>query len=228
MKKFLITLLSLLLAVTPAMAEESQAAVPTQIIPQTDEMLFMSDAILKAQEALQVIPAECLTRAELVLMSDGSHQWVVSIFDMTNFADAWTIAVDAVSGEVISVDATNIGYFSQVNDRWESARGLRALWSLEDKMLFDMLYTVNPVYGLPMEGDMTHGQALEIALNALEITGAADFQIGYGYMIGLGDGVTNGVWEVYLVQNGELVYKVNLDAVNGDIYLIEPDEEGNG
>jgi len=42
------------------------------------------------------------------------------------------------------------------------------------------------------------------------------------------DGQTNGVWEVWFMQENEMIYKVNLDAVTGEIYLIEPDEEGNG
>ena len=65
-------------------------------------------------------------------------------------------------------------------------------------------------------------------MQALGLNSPADFDIGYGYIMGMGDGGVNGMWEVYFVQSGELVYKVNLDAVNGEIYLIEPDVEGNG
>ena len=227
MKKFLLILAALLLMMTAACAEEP-AAVPAQIVPHVDGMLHMTDAIKKAEAALEMLPADCLTRAELVRMTDDSHQWIVSIFDLTSFTDGWCIAVDAVSGEVKSVDTTNIGYFSEMSARWETAKGVEYLWSLEDKLLYDTLYTMQPTYGMPVSGDMSYAEALVKAMNVLGMTSSADYEIGYGYIMGSGDGTTNGVWEVYFVQGSEYVYKVNLDAVTGAVYLVEPDEEGNG
>ena len=229
MKKMLMLLLAamLLLALPPVLAEEAETpAVPVQILPQGEGMLLMADAISAAKATMAVLPADCLTRAELVLMSDGSHQWIVTIFDLANFADGWCIAVDAVSGEVLMTDATNIGYFDTVCARWETVKGVEALWSLEDKLLFDNLYTMQPTYGLPMDGDMAQGEALVKAMAAVGVTSVSDYQIGYGYIMGAGD--TNGVWEVWFMNGDEMIYKVNLDAVTGEIYLIEPDEEGNG
>lgn len=227
MKKLLMLLAALLLAVLPAIAETTETpAVPVQILPQGEGMLHMADAIAAAKATLAVLPADCLTRAELVRMSDGSTQWIVTIFDLANFADGWCIAVEAVSGQVLTTDATSIGYFDTVSARWQAVKGVEALWSLEDKLLFDNLYTMQPTYGLPMDGDMAQGEALVKAMAAVGVTTASDYQIGYGYIMGAGD--TNGVWEVWFMQGEEMIYKVNLDAVTGEIYLIEPDEEGNG
>lgn len=231
MKKLLMLLAALLLALTPVLAEEAEetaAVVPVEILPQSEDMLYMADAIEKAKATLAILPADCLIRAELVRMSDESCQWVVTIFDLTNFSDGWCIAVNAATGEVVSTDATSIGYFADVIARWESVKGVEALWSLEDKLLFDTLYTMQPTYGLPMDGDMSQGEALVKAMNAVGVTSANEYQIGYGYIMGAGDGQTNGVWEVWFMQGEEMIYKVNLDAVNGEIYLIEPDMEGNG
>lgn len=227
MKKLLVLLAALLLALTPVLAEESQTpAVPVEILPQTEGLMYMADALAAAKGTLPVLPADCLTRAELVRMSDGSCQWIVTIFDLSNFADGWCIAVDASTGEVLTTDVTDIGYFDTVSARWATVKGVEALWSLEDKLLFDSLYTIQPTYGLPMEGDMSSAQALEKAMAAVGVADAAQYEIGYGYIMGAGE--TNGVWEVFFVQGGEVVYKVNLDAVTGEIYLIEPDEGGNG
>lgn len=233
MKKLVMLLAVLMLVLTAAVAEEpaEEAAVqalPVEIIPQTEDMLYMTEAITKAEAALPVVPADCLTRAELVRMNDDSCQWVVSIYDLTAFTDGWCIMLDAVTGEVVATDKTDIGFFVNMQTQWESVKGIKALWSLEDKLLFDTLFNMMPTRGLPVEGDMSHGDALARAIEALGLTSAADYQIGYGYIMGEADGQTNGVWEVYFVQGDELVYKVNLDAVSGDIYLIEPDEEGNG
>lgn len=229
MKKLMALLMSFMLmgAVLPALAEEeSIMPVPVEILPMAEDVLSMTDAITRAQAEIGPLPANCLTRAELVRMSDDSRQWIVTVFELTAFSDGWSVALDAASGAVICKDVTNVGYFQVMTDRWEAAKGVEYLWSLEDKLLFDTLYTIMPSHGMPIEGDMTHGEALEIAVNALGMTSAADYQIGFGYLMGSGD--TSGVWEVYFVRQDELMHKVNLDAVTGQIYLIEPDEEGNG
>lgn len=227
MKKLLLLLAALLLALTPVMAE-TEPVVPVQILPQTEGLLFMSDAIEAAKASLTILPADCLIRAELVRMSDDSCQWIVTIFDLTNFADGWCIMVDAAEGDVIASYRTDIGYFEGVHEEWQRAKGVEALWSLEDKLLFDTLYTMQPTYGLPMEGDMSQGEALVTAMKAVGVETAGQYQIGYGYIMGAGDGKTNGVWEVWFMQGEEMIYKVNLDAVTGEIYVIEPDAEGNG
>ena len=226
MKKLLILLAALLLAVTPVLAETPAPAVPVEILPQAEGLLYMADAITVAKATMAVQPADCLTRAELVRMSDGSCQWIVTIFDLANFADGWCIAVDASSGAVLTADSTDIGYFDAVSARWQASKGPEALWSLEDKVLFDTLYTMQPTYGMPMDGDMAQGEALVKAMAAVGETDVSGYEIGYGYIMGAGD--ANGVWEVYFMSGDELIWKVNLDAVTGQIYLIEPDEEGNG
>lgn len=231
MKKLLLLLAALLLAITPAMADSLQpedANVPVEILPQGEGMLHMADAIGAAQASLPVLPADTLTRAELVRMVDESTCWIVTIFDLTSFSDGWCVTVDAVSGAVVGTDVTNIGYFAEIADLWQTHYGPEALWTLEQKLLFDTLYTMQPTYGMPMDGDMPQGEALVKAMAAVGVTSASEYQIGYGYIMGSGDGQTNGVWEVYFVSGEELIYKVNLDAVTGEIYLIEPDEEGNG
>ena len=110
--------------------------------------------------------------------------WIVTIFDLTNFSDGWCMTVDAVSGEVLFTDSTNIGYFDGIAALWESAKGVEALWSLEDKLLFDTLYTMQPTYGLPMDGDMSQSEALVKAMSAVGVTSASEYQIGYGYIMG--------------------------------------------
>lgn len=228
MKKLMALLMALLMgaAALPALAEEEVLPIPVEILPISEDVLSMTDAIAKAQEAIGPLPANCLTRAELVRMSDDSRQWIVTVFELTAFSDGWSVAMNAETGAVITRDVTNVGYFQVMTDRWEAARGVEYLWSLEDKLLFDTLYTIMPSHGMPIDGDMSHGEALEIAVKALGMTSAADYQIGFGYLMGHGD--ASGVWEVCFVRDGMLMHKVNLDAVTGQIYLIEPDEEGNG
>ncbi len=232
MKKLMMLLAALLLAlgpalpVTPALAETAPLSLPVEIMPHTEGLLHMADALEKATGSLAVLPADCLTRAELVRMDDDSCQWIVTIFDLTNFSDGWCITLDASDGDLLSMETTTIGYFDIIHMQWEQEKGPEALWSLEDKLLFDTLYTMQPTYGLPMEGDLSQFDALMKAMAAVGVTSASEYQVGYGYLMGAGE--TSGVWEVWFMQGDEMIYKVNLDAMSGEILLIEPDEEGNG
>ena len=97
---------------------------------------------------------------------------------------------------------------------------------MEDKQLYDALYAVLPSYGLPMSTDMTQEAALSRALFVLGLPASEGYEVGYGFLAG-GEGY-NGVWEICLVQQGRVAYRVNLDAVTGEVYYMEPDEAGNG
>lgn len=110
--------------------------------------------------------------------------------------------------------------------RWESAKGIYALWSIQDKMLFDRLYAMAPCYGEPVEGDLTQEEALAAALNVTGLTAADYDAVGYGYIMGSSE--QNGTWQVFFVKGSEVVSTVNLDARDATILLVEPDEEGNG
>jgi hypothetical protein len=79
-----------------------------------------------------------------------------------------------------------------------------------------------PAYGLPQVGDMSKEAVLTKALFVLGLQSADEYQVGYGYLMG-GEGY-NGVWEITLVKNGQVAYRVNLDAITGDVYYMEPDE----
>lgn len=223
MKKTLLLILALMLCV-PAFAEET-VVIPRETKVPVDGHIALETANAKALAALQVQPERYQTRAELVLMSDDSCRWIVTVFDMTSLSDAWSMEIDAVSGEVKASYATEEGFFQAVHDRWVAQKGIQALWTPPEKMLFDSLYALQPSYGKSLDGDISWGDAATRAAVKLGIT-KGKYDIGYGYLMG-GDGY-NGVWEICFVDNGKLVYKVNVDAVTGDILMIEPDEGGNG
>lgn len=226
MKK-LLTLLLMLLLCASACAENTtnEPVLPVKILEHEAASVPLADALTAAKKAVQM-PEQAMIRAELAEMSDGQTLWLVTIFDTGTFMDAWCITVDAATGAIAEVNSTNEGFFAQIYAAWTAEKGPHALWSLEDKQLYDALYTMTPTYGLPMEGDMSCGNALKAALVALDLPDAEGYEVGYGYIMG-GEGY-NGVWEICLVQNGQVAYRVNLDAVDGEVYYMEPDEAGNG
>ena len=223
MKKLMTILLALLLCV-PAMAEE-YPAIPVEIVNPVQGQMTQAEAMTKGQKLLRMKPEQQQTRVNLVRMSDDSYRWVVTAFDMTTLADGWCVELDAFTGERLAYYTTDDGFFTKPLERWAAQKGFQALWSLEDKQLYDALYAVMPAYGLPMPGDLSAEDALKKALDVLGMDNAGGYEVGYGYLRG-GEGY-NGVWEICLVKEDEVLYQVNLDAVTGEVYYMEPDE-GNG
>lgn len=226
MKKLMMLILALMLCV-PAMAETPSAVLPVKILEHEDVKVTMNEAIATAQQIVHPdIQTDKVVRATLVELSDGRSAWVVTIFDITRLTYAWYATVDASTGDVLEMGVSDDGFFSNIFNAWTAQKGTYALWSLEDKQLYDALYALQPSYGLPVDGDMPAGQALTKALFLLGMTSSEGYSVGYGYIMGGED--YNGVWEICLVQNGQVVYRVNLDAKTGDLYYMEPDEAGNG
>lgn len=224
MRKLMMMLLALMLCLS-AMAEEA-APIPVESTGPANGTIALSEAITAAMAAMPVQPESYQTRAELVDMSDHSRRWIVTVFDLTTLVDGWCVELDAFTGEVAASYTTYDGFFQDAYDRWVARKGIHALWSLEDKQLYDALYALQPSYGLPLESDMSAGNALTKALFVLGLESSEGYAVGYGYLMG-GEGY-NGVWEITLVKNSQVAYRVNLDAVTGDVYYMEPDEAGNG
>ena len=224
MKKLMMLLLALMLCV-PAFAEGGMV-VPVEIADPANGHIALETAITTALQELPVQPESYQTRAELVCMSDDGARWIVTVFDLTSLTDGWCVEIDAFSGDVAMSYTTYDGFFQDAYDRWVAKKGIHALWPLEDKQLFDALYAVLPSYGLPQVSDMSAGNALTKALFVLGLESSEGYAVGYGYLMG-GEGY-NGVWEITLVKNSQVAYRVNLDAVTGDVYYMEPDENGNG
>lgn len=231
MKKLMMLILALMLCVS-AFAETT-GVIPVEIVAPVAGQLSLEAAIARAKAALSVQPKQAQTRAELARMSDGSFRWVVTVFDLTNLCDGWCLELDAVSGDVVASYTTSDGFFQEALEKWAAAiadKGtIIALWQLEEKALFDTLYAIQPVYGLPQPGDLSREEAVEKAMLALA-NDTADDPTGYlicpGYLMG-SDGM-NGIWEICFAANGQIMYCVQLDAVSGEIYGIVTDEEGNG
>ncbi len=223
MKKMIALLLVLLLC-SPALAEESQRpALPVKIIGQETALVSMAEAMTEAQKLIHDFPVEKSTRAELVELADGKRAWVITTFDTSTLVYAWVAMVDAENGDVLYAEVSNDGYLPNVLEDWTDAKGPQVLWSLEDKQLYDALYSLQPSYGLPVEGDLSAEAALAEALAVLGLDSVGGYSVGYGYLMG-GEGY-NAMWEICLVVDGQVDYHVNLDAVTGEVYYVERNEQ---
>ena len=230
MKKLMMLILALMLC-APAMAETPSAVLPVKILEHEEVKVTMNEAMATAQQIVhQDIQTDKIVRATLVELADGRSVWVVTIFDITHLTYAWYATVDASTGDVLEMGVSDDGFFSNIFNAWTEQKGPHALWSLEDKQLYDALYAMTPAYGLPMSGDLSAEDALKKALAALGMDDAGGYSVGYGYLMG-GEGY-NGVWEICLVVDGQVDCRVNLDAVTGEVYYLETNlqepDEANG
>lgn len=224
MKKLMMLFFALMLCM-PVFAEDA-VMIPAALTAPANGYIALETAITNALAALPEKPEKHQTRAELVIMSDNySRRWIVTVFDMTSLSDAWSIELDAFSGEVKASYTTCDGFFQDVLEKWTAQKGPQVLWTPPEKMLFDSLYALQPSYGKSLDSDISWGDAATRAATALGII-KGKYDIGYGYLMG-GEGY-NGVWEICFVDDGALVYKAHVDAVTGEILLIESDEGGNG
>lgn len=230
MKKWMMLLLALMLCV-PVLAEE-HLAIPVEIVKPVQGQMTQAEAMAKGQQLLRTNPEQQQTRVTLVRMSDDSFRWVVTVFDLATLTDGWCVELDASTGEVIAYHTTNDGFFLKPLKYWAGHKGGstdKRLWTMKEKAIFDALYALQPMYGLPQPGDISRDEAVERANAALAPYYPQDRTTGYlicpGYLMG-GEGV-NGIWEIYFKEK-DLLYQVNLDAVTGEIYYISADDNGNG
>ena len=164
MKRSLSLLISAMLLLGCFALAEEAPLLPIAIVSYdlTDE------ATTAALSALIEPKENALTRWERVVLSDGREAWVICQFDQATMSNAWSRVIDAETQEVLQEDTTDTGFFATAQTRWESAKGIYALWSIQDKMLFDRLYAMAPCYGEPVEGDLTQEEALAAALNVTQ------------------------------------------------------------
>lgn len=224
MKKLMMLALTLMLCVFccgQGMAES--AVLPVKLLEQTEGGITMEEAMTLAQCAAGSLPAQHAVRAELAELSDGRAVWIVTTFDTAGLQTAYLAMMDAATGDLLDTETADGGFFVQTYLSWEAQKGPHALWTLEDKQLYDHLYALLPSYGLPEAGDMSAEEALAKALNVLGRNTADGYSVGYGYLMG-GEGY-NGVWEISLVIDGNLDHQVNLDAVTGEVYYLVQDQQ---
>lgn len=217
MMKKLMALLVLLMLCGAACAEAPEV-LPVGTLARETADISMEAAMAAAQARIADAPKSFELRAELVALSDSTSAWVVTTFDTADVLHAWTVMLDAGDGHVLREEKTEWGFFEETYQSWEAQKGPHALWTMEDKQLYDRLYTLLSGYGQPVEGDMSADKALARALDALGLDKADGYSVGYGYLMGGED--CNGVWEISLVIDGELACQVNLDAVTGEIYYL--------
>lgn len=133
MMKFMKRALSLLISAMLllgcfALAEE------TPLLPIAIVSYDLTDEATTAALSALIEPKEnALTRWERVVLSDGREAWVICQFDQTTMSNAWSRVIDAETQEVLQEDTTDTGFFATAQTRWESAKGIYALWSFRTR-----------------------------------------------------------------------------------------------
>lgn len=129
--------------------------------------------------------------------------------------------------------------------RWGQAYGDdAAYWPLAQQAVSELVYVDHrdvrePMAGLPLEGDISQQEALEIARQAVaerhkeELAAAplSDYEAAYGFRYNLPE-PGGRCWQVWFVSPGErpegLKFRVDVDAVTGEVLEVFMEEKGNG
>lgn len=257
MRKYLVWIMALFLAVgycLPAVAEADPFM--KAVVAEPDEGdLALDDAVEIAKKAISEAAGEPFVShfgmtARFItvnLKGEARRAWHIVLCNGVRYEDdCYAATVVSPSGEAVDVD--RFQWYAR-REAWEAEKGPYPLWAAEDKALFYDLYTgtAGDAYGdgVPQAHDLTSGQAVQIAREALIAQKNADPEEMDSLMLSTwfqkklaeGDGQTDYWCVLYLVPNSDspsrydAVYQANISSPDGEIYMLynlHEDGLGNG
>ncbi|MBQ8655340.1 MAG: hypothetical protein IJ507_10435 [Clostridia bacterium] len=212
MKKMLMLIIALMLPLTVL----AEGPLPEELLIPGQEAVTMADAAGIAFGLPDAPQGEHTTRLQLVRLTDNTHAWVATTFG----EDAWhTVTLSAEDGETLWQETSSGGVFRDTLAAWEQARGDAKDWSGETFRLYDRLYA--PAADTPAaEAGIDQAEAERIAMAA---AGVEDESLYQRISVFTGD-----LWQVFLVQEGQTMWQVDVDAAGGQVRLMKPSGAGNG
>lgn len=216
MKKMLILLLGLMMLFSAALAEEP---LPEELLIPGQERVTLAEAVGMAYGLIDALPAEHMSRANLVRLTDNTHAWVVSVYGQRETQPVqWTFTFSADDGEVLWQE-TAAETFQQTLRRWEKAKGEQKHWTHEQFRLYERLYVGQGNHALTQNIAIGQEEACDIALAALGLTDDRAYQMACS--------LTGDIWQVILVQDGLAVWQMSIDTAAGQVLLTQA-VGGNG
>ncbi len=218
----------------------------------TDLLLQQSDVIRPLADShdrysfplLEVDNREIEWIASFVALQQAGatgNAWIISFFPKGIPALAASVMVASPSGEVIQ---SVFGYLSDATAKWEKQLGSEFFWSIQEKYVFDVLYSLPKAYNqrvLPNKDEIRQDQALEKAIAAVrerygigEQTLMADCKVEYGFFISDAANPSDRCWYIgfryYNETDGtyRLCYEVRIDAADGAVISVDDYAGGLG
>lgn len=236
-KGIIVTMLALLIILYAFSSFASDSFIAKQTVIPEAEDLPLQEALKIAQElagerrkaSLDEMTNDIL-KANLVEWNGRERAWVITMFEQVfqNPLDI-SVAISSPSGEVISIDETNIGYFKEIKERWEKQLGKYSTWTLENKALFDRLYTVHDDHVVPDENMVTQDEATKIALRELpDNIQNAEFEYNLLYNASSYLEKEKYIWIVTAIKDGKKLFQVTVSALDGTVIDRIDLQKGNG
>ena len=225
------------------LAEQVAVAIAEELFLQQRDVIQPDSASTFDFPKLEVENREFTTHSTFVTLkkqnSETTSAWVVSFFVKDLNAFAGYAAVESPSGEIID---TGFDYLLQITARWEKEKGARFFWSLDDKYVFQQLFTM-PSSGLrltlPDANDLSEEEAGSIAISAVakrygvsESRLHQDYQMDYNLELQRNGDSFDRTWRVIFrhydkdSQGYPQAYCVQILSTDGSVLLIE--ESGSG
>lgn len=235
---------------TPArddLAEQSAVAIAKELFLQQTDVIQPSSSFASTFDfpKLEVEDRELTTHSTFVTLkkrnSETVSAWVVSFFVKDLNAFAGYITVESPSGEIID---TGFDYLLKITAMWEKEKGKNFFWDIEDKYVFQQLFTM-PDSGLrcvlPDANDISEEDANTIAISAVakqygisESSLRQDYQMDYNLYLQRNGDSFDRTWQVIFrhydedTQNYPQDYCVQILSTDGSVLLIEDSGSGLG
>ena len=119
--------------------------------------------------------------------------------------------------------------FKEIKERWEKQLGKYSTWTLENKALFDRLYTVHDDHVVPDENMVTQDEATKIALRELpDNIQNAEFEYNLLYNASAYLEKEKYIWIVTAIKDGKKLFQVTVSALDGTVIDRIDLQKGNG
>lgn len=227
------------------LAEQSAVAIAEELFLQQTDVIKPSSASTFDFPKLEVEGKPFSTHSTFVTLkehnSEAASAWVVSFFVKDLNAFVGYVTVESPSGEIID---TGFDYLPQITAMWEKAKGKSFFWSVEDKYVFQQLFTM-PDSGLrrvlPDASDISQEEAGAIAISAVakqygvsESSLRQDYQMDFNLDLQPNGDSFDRTWRVIFrhydvdTQNYPQDYCVRILSTDGSVLLTEDGGSGLG
>lgn len=211
-------------------------AVPLPAAPATlsQRDICMAEAIAHARE--EMIQREGMTildlnnylvKASFVRLENDENAWVVML-DEKGYGTDTLVTISADGQRVLDYQSTNTEITALLVQLWKAKKGEMETWSVEDKALFNWMFGNQDQILLPDDNCISREKAGEIAIAATsQSLSLADCTYSFGRLSYIDDQPERLVWMVTIIANGQEIYLVHVDAINGTV-IEKYDLHGNG
>lgn len=158
-----------------------------------------------------------IVKASFVHLETDENAWVVML-DEKGYGTDTLVTISADGQRVLDYQSTNTEITALLVQLWKAKKGEMKTWPIEDKALFNWMFGEQDQLLLPDENCISREKAGETAIAATsQPLPLAECTYSFGRLSYTDDQPDRLVWMVTIIANGQDVYLVHVDAINGTV-----------